>query len=342
MTTVLHRRTGPGSRPRRASRAALAVALVSALAGACGDPGETGGHGSGAAPAGFPLTVDNCGVRTVYERPPARAVTLHQHPTEVMLALGLRDRLVGTAFPESDVPAPYAEEYRSIPRLAEKEPSFETVLNAEPDFVYGGYGSAFAKEEGRSRAAFTRAGVATYQNREYCGRKRVSMADVYAEFRAVGDVFGVRERADRLVAGMRRRVDGAHRAVRDARAVPVFVYDSGDGTAYTAGSRGLGTEIVRLAGGRNVFADVDGVFADVSWEQVAVRRPEVIVIHDYTGAGGAERKRDFLLSHPLLKEVPAIRNERFVVVPLTATLIGARPPRTVETLARSLHPGRFD
>ena len=39
--------------------------------------------------AGFPYTDENCGVTTTYEAPPARAVTLGNNATEMMLALGL-------------------------------------------------------------------------------------------------------------------------------------------------------------------------------------------------------------------------------------------------------------
>lgn len=331
------------SRHRALRAAAAAVALSTTLLAGC-----AGGQDSADRPAspassakGFPVTVDNCGIRTTYEKPPERAVTIHQHPAELMLALGLKDRMVGTAFPDSAVLPQYRKDFEAIPGLAKKEPSFETVLNAEPDFVYGGYGNAFAENEGRSRKAFADAGIDTYLNREYCGKKRVSMKDTYDEIRAIGTIFGVRERADKLVAGLRQRVERTTRAVRGAPAVPVFVYDSGDKAAFTAGGKSLGTEIIRLAGGRNVFEDLDEVFGDVSWEQVVARAPEAIAIYDYAGAGSVERKKQFLLAQPALADVPAVKNKRFVVLPLTSTVVGVRPPYAVRDLARALHPERF-
>ncbi len=47
------------------------------------------------AAGGFPLTIENCGLTQTYAAPPQRAVTMNQHVTEVMLALGLQDRMVG-------------------------------------------------------------------------------------------------------------------------------------------------------------------------------------------------------------------------------------------------------
>ncbi|MEV5884726.1 ABC transporter substrate-binding protein [Streptomyces sp. NPDC052020] len=330
---------------RHALRAvAAAVALSAALLTAgCGSPqGTAQGAETTASPAdGFPVTVDNCGVKTTYDEPPSRVVTIHQHPAELMLALGLKDRMAGTAFPDSAVLPGLREDYESIPELAKREPSFETVLEAEPDLVYGGYGSAFAENEGRSREAFADAGIDTYLNREYCGKERVTMKDTYEEIRTIGRIFGVPGRADELVSDLRDRVGRATTAVEGEPRLSVFVYDSGDKTAFTAGGKSLATELIRLAGGENVFADLDDVFGDVSWEQVVQRKPEVIAIYDYEGAGSVERKKKFLLSQPALADVPAVRNQRFVVLPLTATLVGVRSAYAVEDLARGLHPESF-
>lgn len=333
------------ARRRRALRAAATAVALSAvlLTAGCGSSRDTAQDTKATSPSGggFPVTIDNCGVKTTYDKAPARVVTIHQHPAELMLALGLKDRMVGTAFPDSAVLPELRKDYESIPELAEREPSFETVLDAEPDLVYGGYGSAFDEKEGRSRKAFRDAGVDTHLNREYCGKKRVTMEDTYEEIRTVGTIFGVSDRADKLVSDLRARVGKASAAVKGAPPVPVFVYDSGDKAAFTAGGKSLGTELIRLAGGTNVFADLDDVFGDVSWEQVVERRPEVIAIYDYAGAGSVEQKKEFLLGQPALKDVPAIRNKRFVVLPLTATLVGVRAAYAVDDLARGIRPESF-
>lgn len=118
----------------------------------------------------------------------------------------------------------------------------------------------------------------------------------------------------------------------------MFVYDSGDGSAFTAGGNGIGNEIVRLAGGRNVFADLDATFGDVSWEQVIKRKPEVVVIYDYGGTPVAAKKKR-LLNDPALADVPAIKNKRFAVLPLSSAVLGVRVADAVQDLAGQLHPG---
>lgn len=331
-----------GRGPARLVAAATALSALVLTVG-CGSSGTTADSqepGTSAA-KGFPVTIDNCGITTTYTEPPSRAVTIHQHPAELMLSLGLKDRMTGTSYPDSAVLPALREDFASIPQLSKQAPSFEKVLDSDPDFVYGGYASAFAEKEGRSRKAFRDAGIDTYLNRENCaGKKGVTMRDTYTEIRTIGRIFGVSDRAAALVSELRTRVDKASAAVKDARDVSVFVYDSGDKSAFTAGGKGLGNELIDLAGGRNVFSDLDDVFGDVSWEQVVDRKPDVIAIYDYAGTTVAQKKR-FLLSQPALADVPAIRNKRFVVLPLTDTLVGVRSADAVGDLARGLHPESF-
>lgn len=100
---------------------------------------------------------------------------------------------------------------------------------------------------------------------------------------------------------------------------------------------GIGNEIVSLAGGTNAFADLDDTFGDVSWEKVIERKPDVILIYDYAGTT-VEAKKQRLLNDPALAQVPAIKNKRFVVLPLSTAVLGVRVADATESLGRQLHP----
>lgn len=102
---------------------------------------------------------------------------------------------------------------------------------------------------------------------------------------------------------------------------------------------GIGNDLITRAYGRNVFADLDKSFGDVSWEKVVERKPEVVVIYDYGGTPVAAKKKQ-LLNDPALKDVPAIKNERFAVLPLSSAVLGPRVPDAVDELADQLHPDR--
>ncbi|WP_173139924.1 ABC transporter substrate-binding protein [Kibdelosporangium persicum] len=310
----------------------LLVVLVVLGTSGCGD-GRPAASGAG-------VTVENCGRSITFDQAPQRVVGYYQHPVEMMVALGLQDKLVGLAYPDNDPLPRYADAYRAIPRISDKDASFEQVLAKTPDLVYGGYHSTFDDKEGRSRDAFANAGVKTYLSREECLDRPVTMDDLYEEVRTVGRIFQVPDRADAVIAEMRDGITQAAERLGTVEPLKVFVFDSGEGTAYTAAGTGIGNEIITLAGGRNVFADVQRDWADVSWEQVLQRAPDVIVIYDYYGTPAVDQKIQFLLGKPELANVPAIKNRRFATLTLQDTVLGVRAPYAVGKLAAQLHPER--
>ncbi|MFG3285751.1 ABC transporter substrate-binding protein [Streptomyces sp. NPDC048111] len=317
-------------------RAALAAALLFPLA-SCTTRAEP--EAARATAPGFPYTVTNCGVTTTFTEPPKRAVTMNQHATEVMLALGLAKSLAGTAYLDDAVLPRYAADYRSVPVLAAQYPSYEKLLAANPDYVYGGYASAFAAGEGRGREALAKSGIKTRLNVENCPKgPATTMDDVYQEVREVGRTFGVPERAEAWVK--EAEATNAKATPTGGAPVPVFVYDSGDKTAFTVGGKGIGNDIVRRAGGRNVFADdLKGAsFGDASWENVVARAPRTILILDYGGTS-VEAKKKRLRDDPALASVPAVKNDSFAVLPLSDMVTGVRAPGAVTKLAAQLRAG---
>ncbi|MFJ9109157.1 ABC transporter substrate-binding protein [Streptomyces sp. NPDC102283] len=318
---------------------AAAVLLPLALT-ACSTPDGDAATGEKAAAKsdGFPYTVKNCGVTTTFDAPPKRVVTMNQHVTEIMLELGLKKSLVGTAFLDDQVLPKYAEDYASVPVIAKEYPSYEQVLAADPDFVYGGYSSAFTAADGRGREALRKSGIETRLNTESCTKGDQPMDTLYEEIREVGRTFGVPDRAEAWIKQAKADNAATAKKLADLKPVSVFVYDSGDKTAFTAGGEGIGNELIERAGGTNVFADLDKPFGDASWENVVDRKPEVIVIYDY-GATTVEQKKKRLLTDPALADVPAIKNERFAVMPLSDAVLGVRVPAAVDKLAAQLHPG---
>ncbi|MFD8881456.1 ABC transporter substrate-binding protein [Streptomyces erythrochromogenes] len=327
------------SRSRAALRAFTPVALLISLTACAGSTGagQDGAAGDAAAAPGFPYALTNCGVSNTYQAPPRRAVTMNQHATELMLALGLGDRIAGTAYLDDAVLPAYKPAYDKIKVLAEEYPSKEILLGADPDFVYGGYASAFDEAQGRDREGLAKSGINSRLNVEYCTEGKVGLDQLKTEITEVARTFGVPDRGAKLIEDEQRRIDAVTARVKDRPRPTVFAYDSGEATASTSGGNGVGNEIISLAGGTNVFADLKDTFGDVAWEKVIERKPEVVLIYDYGGTT-VEAKKQRLLNDPALAEVPAVKNRRFVVLPLSSAVLGVRVADAVESLGSQLHP----
>src|SRR5690606_30435698 len=119
---------------------------------------------SAAAGAGttWPLTLDNCGTTVTLDAPPERIVTVKSSATELALALGAGDRLVGAAYLDGPFPPEVADQGAAVPVLSDKVPGSEAVPATEPDLVWAGWESVFSGDGAGERGTLQAAGVATY------------------------------------------------------------------------------------------------------------------------------------------------------------------------------------
>ena len=94
-------------------------------------------------------TYTNCGVTTTLAKAPERVVALHQGSIELMLAMGLEDKMVGTASMDDEIWPRYKEAYDKLKILTPGGhsglPNETTIMAVQPDFIIGAYTSAFAE-----------------------------------------------------------------------------------------------------------------------------------------------------------------------------------------------------
>ncbi|GLF95027.1 ABC transporter substrate-binding protein [Streptomyces yaizuensis] len=326
---------------------ALALAAVLTLSGCGADVAAPSGERSPAADRHYPVTVENCGERRTFTQAPERVVTNDVGITEIMFALGLEDRMAGYVMPGSKGSAqdvPWKDAYERTPWLSKKRINAELVLDARADLVFAGWNYGFDESTGFTPAKLRKLGVDSYLLTESCrnggsSRARGVMAPLdalYTDLLNLGRVFDVEDRAEKLVATFREQVaDAMATAPRGADRPRVFLYDDGRDKPFTSGAYAGPHDIITRAGGDHVMKDLKDSWTTVGWETVVERDPEVIVINDY-GDTSAEEKRKFLLSHPPLARVSAIKNKRFVVLEYVELVESPRNPGAIVRLAREL------
>ncbi|MFV2196797.1 ABC transporter substrate-binding protein [Nocardiopsis sp. LOL_012] len=335
---------------RTAPSPAPALLALSLLATACGAaPGEVG---DGSEAAASTPAIDNCGYEIPLGSPPERVVSLNQGTTEILLSLGLEDRVVGTATWTDPIMAGLEEANSGIPRLADNNPSFEAVLEAEPDFVTASFESTLGTGGVATREQFEELGVGTYVSPSDCaaGKDNDSGGDgsrsealtldtVYGEVRDLARIFGVAERGEELVAELEQRVEAATDGL-DATDVTVMYWFANSESPYLAGCCGAPGIITRAVGAENAFDDTHDEWPQINWETVADRDPDVIVLGDLTRdsqtAETAQAKTGFLEDNPATAELTAVREGRYVLLSGQAMNPTIRTVEGIEIVAAGL------
>lgn len=294
--------------------------------------------------------IENCGEQVQLDAPPERVVSLNQGSTEILYALGLGDRMVGTATWTDPVLPEFSEVNRSVPRLADNAPSMEAVLDVEPDFVTGSFGSTLGEGGVAAREQFHELGVGTYLSPTDCVGKVADSGDgvretpltpdlLYREITDLATIFDVEQAGDELVADLQRRLDEAAESV-DARGISAMYWFANSESPYLAGCCGAPGLISTTLGLENAFDDTTQEWPQISWEVVAERDPDVIVVGDLTRksqtAETAEAKIAYLESNAVTREMAAVREKRFIDITGAEMNPSLRTIYGVETVAAGL------
>ncbi len=289
----------------------------------------------------YPLTIQSCNREVTFKEAPKHALSHDINMTQMMLALGLKPRMVG--YSGISGWKAVTPEMRSIldglPELAARYPSVETLLNANVDFFFAGWDYGMRIGGDLTPQTLGPLGINVYELSESCAfvmkRPAASLDDTYNDLRNLGRIFNVQDRANQLISDMQAQVAEVRKDLPTEKP-RVFLYDSGEDRAMTSGRLGMPQALIDAAGGRNILDDVDASWTRVNWENVVERNPQVIVIVDY-GEISAEQKEQFLLNNKALQSVDAIKNQRFIVIPYVQATPGIDNVLAVETLAKGFH-----
>ncbi|MDR6117376.1 iron complex transport system substrate-binding protein [Aeromicrobium sp. SORGH_AS981] len=331
-----------GARLRRPA-ALLATLCLTAPLAACGSPSSRPANDA-AATAGFPVTVENCGHDVTEAAPPQRIVAINQPATELLLSLGLADRMAGYGVSDHDFLPGLEAQARRTKALDAEFPGFEAMLSLEPDLVYATFAYAFTGEGVAPRAKFDEVGIPTYQSPSECGgqdaphEEPLTLDDLYAEIGDVSRLTGVEERGEQLVAELRERA----RTVTvdlDADDVTLGWWYASTKSPYMAGCCGAPGLMTRAVGATNAFGDNERLWPETSWESILDADPTVLVLADLERGGdgdSAEAKIRFLESDPVARQLTAVKKRRYVVLGGTTMDPSIRNVDGIEQLAQGL------
>ena len=302
-----------------------------------------------AAATAYPLTLQNCGVEVTFDKAPERAVALGQNSAEILLLLGLEDRMVGTAFWPTRVLPELEQANAKVELLSVEQPSLEAILAKNPDFVAAqlpillGPESKVVKREdldGLGIPGYLSPGIcATTLNTQDAYGSRATLWNmdyVYQEIDELSQIFDVADRGQALIADFKAR-EAALRArvgadTPDLSYLFWFSSPSPADDAYLGGKNGASGFIADLLGGHNAI-DTETEWPTMSWEGIIAANPDVIVVaavdRNRWDLDKAESKIAFLKNDPTVSQLEAVKQGHIVVMqgaamnPTIRTVYGA-------------------
>ena len=304
---------------RGVSRAAIAIAGVMVAVACTGDRRDARAsadsvEGSARATVTFR---DDFGDTLALRAFPKRIVSLNPATTELFFALGVGDRLVGRS--QFDLYPAAAQAVQDLGSAI--PPNVESVLGVRPDLV-----TLYASNSNRDAATrLHAAGVPTLTLR----------IDHISDFRRaveiLGRVVGDTARATVVVDSVSRTLERVRTAMQGKPRITAF-WKAWDSPVIAIGGGSFLSELVDIAGGRNIYGDDPRPAFDVTIEDVVRRDPDVV----FAGPESGERMR----TAPAWRALRAVREGRVLI---TDTMLVGRPGvrlgEAAVSLARLLHPG---
>jgi iron complex transport system substrate-binding protein len=288
-----------------------------------------------ATPTDYPLTLANCGSTLTFQHAPTRTVTIGQTGTEMLYALGLGDKVVGTSLWFNQVLAKYKAENDRIERLADNDPSFEAVIGKRPELVVvefewmvGAQGSVGTREQ------FHQLQAPTYLMPADCEAKDnlvgadgtrlepFRLDSLYKSISQLARIFDVQERGQQLNVELAAELAKAVAAVQKkdlSRTSALVWFSSADlgVDPYVAGRKGIPDFMLKTLGVRNVVQS-DEEWPTLGWESIAKANPTFLVIARMDRrrfpADDVEKKLQFLLSDPVTRNMDAVKNGRIIIL----------------------------
>ncbi|WP_435299087.1 ABC transporter substrate-binding protein [Timonella sp. A28] len=330
---------------RRRNLTALSMlALTPLVLTACGEAVAT----KEKAEATHDVTITNCGRELQFDAVPSAVVGLMPSQTELLLRLGVRENLVGQAQVEtSALPDDIAGQATDIPVLSTNMPPVrEDLLAVSPDFVVSPTEYEFTAEQGyASIQQLSDNGAQAYVATGGCADRRstAEVADVFTDITNLGEILNASNEAGKLVQDAQARLDAVRTAIAGEKQ-PTVAQIYVDGKTIGAIGAGVEADIIRQAGGENVFDPNAPEFAaffaaEINPEEIIARNPDAIIF----GVSSPEQEqqiRDYVTK--TFPKVAAVKDNKLIAVPQSDLYPGTLGNvEAVELIAQQLYPTAF-
>lgn len=336
-------------------RLLLGVGLAAMLTlTACGTSTKTSSEEKQEPKSQYPLTIENFtkaegGTKwekkdQVFDKAPERVMANTRPAAELLLHLGLGDKIVGVGANFGAPDKAVEKQYDKLKMLSDEYVGKEVTLGTDPDLVYGRGGLFDNADWGVGTVdSLNEMGVKTYVlNSSVTGGTYNS---IYKDIENLGNLFNVQDKADGFIKELKAKQDSITSKLSSIKEEETFAYlhmsDPKEVYVYAAHDETFFNDSFSMVKLNNIFKDEKG---EVSVERLIEADPDVLIIPDWSTADGvsADKIKAALYANEKLSSMKAIKNKQIYAVDYNymfsysySTIEG------MEMLAKEMHPDLF-
>ena len=288
------------------------------------------------------VTIQNGDRVVTFTSMPTGVLCANLYSAENLVMLGLGDRIVGKNVHTNPAEVPLEELAEAFEHIPEIERSNENAVASGADLLIG------------QISAFKDSSWGTYEQLEAEGINCLTITgtivpdetveNIYTDIENLGKIFKVEDKAAALIADMKASIAETNSMVadkKDEEKPRVFVLDMFKEDQIYTTAAGLESNLIELAGGINTTRKAaDSRWFYTSVETLVEANPDIIIINDY-GNQSVEDKIAYVTNNPACSDIPAVVNNRFLVVPLVSVMQDIRAASACRTMAEYFYPELF-
>lgn len=278
-----------------------------------------------------------------FEKAPEKVVTNNLSSIEILLELGLKDKIVGTTQPDNKVTGKFADDVKDIPVIGDKMTvSKEKVAEYAPDIVVG-RAMPFTDDSMGSVNTLNDLGIQTYIQTASNMTDNPPLTTVIDDVRTLGKIFNVNDRAEKYAQELEERYQAVQEQVKANKGdekltlLPMVAFDAEKSSFSVFNiSGGLQSDLLKQL---NVSPALEGSTSDPTLETIISSDPDIILY--VTADRNAELDKTAvknIKSEELLKDVSAIKENRIYTTTYDDFMdYGPRIFDTLEMLGNKLY-----
>lgn len=291
----------------------------------------------------YPLTIDTYNrdrekIQVTFEKAPEKVYVMGQNNIEMMLALGLGDRIAACYGLDSDIAENLAEEFAKVNYLEQSLPK-EDVIAMQPDFILGWY-STFSDKRLGDVDYWINNGTNTYMSLNSAARPKGTpqlVEDEMQDVLNIGKIFHVEEKAQELVDEVYAEIEKIEKHVEGKTKPQIAILEDESDSYRVYGANVLGGNIAIHAGADLKIGAENS--QNVGAEDLVAANPDAIFMVWYDGFLSPEEVVKSITENPAFASLDAVKNNKVFALNLTNIYCsGLRCKDGVLTFAQALYP----